>query len=241
MILITRPKAEANKLFHELKAIGISSHVDSLSSISTKRKKILVKKNHAVLISSPRAARIFSSSKLSKKVPLLIIGKVSEGLLIKANFKNVIKTLQDSVSLINYLKRNKKSFTDENMLNGIDHKTGNVSNLFMKKKIAALGIQFHEDIIYKTTFKKKLKDQTIKLIKSGSIKFVLVYSQENARVLIKLMNSKNIKKNSKNIKFICLSKQIAQIIKQNGFISFNPSRPSQTMIIKLILSLSVST
>ena len=242
MILITRPKAEANELFQELKAVGISSHIDSLSSIVSKRKKISVKKNHAVLISSPRAAKIFSlSQNISKNVPLLIIGKVSEQMLIKAKFKNIIKTFQDSISLNNYLKENKDSLFGMNLLAGIDHKTGTVSNFSVTNKISTIGIQLHKDEIYKTSFKKKLKDQTVKLIKSDTIKLVVVYSQQNARVLINLMNDEKIRRNSKQIKYLCLSKQIAKIIENNGFESFNPSKPSQTLLFKMILKLSGKT
>ncbi len=242
MILITRPKAEANKLFHELKAIGISSHIDSLSSIVTKRKKISVKKNHAVLISSPRAAKILSLSQtVSKNIPFLIIGKVSERVLIKAKFKNIIKTFQDSISLNNYLKKNKDSLFGVNLLAGIDHKTGTVTNFSIENKITTLGIPLHKDEVYKTSFKKKLKEQTIKLIKSDKIKLTVVYSQQNARVLINLMNDKKIIKNSKKIKYLCLSKQIGKIIESNGFESFNPSRPSQKLLFNMILKLSKKT
>ena len=242
MILITRPKAEANKLSQELKAVGISSHIDSLSSIVTKRKKILVKKNHAVLISSPRAAKIFSLDQtVSKNVPLLIIGKVSERMLIKANFKNIIKTFQDSISLNNYLKKNKDSLFGMNLLAGIDHKTGSVANFSITNTISTIGIPFYRDEIYKTSFKKKLKDQTVKLIKSDRIKLIVVYSQQNARVLISLMNDQKIQKNSKKIKYLSLSKQIGKIIENNGLKSFNPSKPSQTLLFKMILKLSSKT
>ena len=235
MILITRPKAEAKKLCQELMLIGIPSHIDSLSAIVTKRKNIKVKKNYAILISSPRAAKIFSLSKgLSKNIPLLIIGKVSEGLLIKAKFKKIIKTFQDSNSLINFLKRKKGTLFGKELLRGIDHKTGNISNLKIEKKIRAIGICFQKDEIYKTSFKKKLKEKTIKLIKSDKIKAALVYSQENARILITLMNDQDLKESSKKIKYICLSRQIALIIEKNGFIAFNPSKPSQTLLKKLI-------
>ena len=242
MILITRPKAEANELFQELKAVGISSHIDSLSSIVSKRKKISVKKNHAVLISSPRAAKIFSSSQtVSKNVPLLIIGKVSERMLIKAKFKNILKTFQDSISLNNYLKENKDTLFGINLLTGIDHKTGTVSNFSITNKISSIGIPFHKDEIYKISFKKKLKDQTVKLIKSNRIKLVVVYSQQNARVLINLMSNEKILKNSKQIKYLCLSKQIGKIIENNGFVSFNPSKPSQKLLFEMILKLSSKT
>ena len=239
MILITRPKAEAKKLSKQLASIGIASHIDSLSEIAPTRKKITIKKNYVVLISSPRAAKIFSSyNKIPKNVPLLIIGKVSESLLINANFKNIIKTFQDSISLSNYLQRKKKSLFGNNRLTGIDHKTGTVSNKSLQEKITALGILFHKDEIYKTSFKKKLKDKTIKLVKSDKIKFAILYSQENARVLLELIKSLDIEKNSKKINYICLSKQIAQIMKNNGFTSCSPHRPSQPQLIKMISSLT---
>lgn len=242
MILITRPKAEANKLLKELEAVGISSHVDSLSSISTNIKKISVKKNHAVLISSFRAAKIFSLSKtISKKVPLLIIGKVSERILIKAKFKNIIKTFRDSISLSNYLKKHKDTLFGVNHLAGIDHKTGTVSNSSTTNRIYALGIPLHKDEIYKTTFKKKLKQNTVKLIKSGNIKIAVVYSQQNARVLSNLMNDKKIQKNSKKIKYLCFSKQIGKIMESNGFKSFSPSKPYQKLLFKMIVKLSNKT
>ena len=148
MILITRPKTEAKKLYQELKMLGINSHIDPLSAIVLIQKKIKIKKNYAVLISSLRAAKIFSlNNNVSKKVPLLIIGKVSEGLLIKANFKNIIKTFQDSISLINYLKRNKKMLFGNDKLSGIDHKTGTVSNLIIQKKINLIKMKYIKPIL----------------------------------------------------------------------------------------------
>lgn len=238
MILITRPKTEAKKLYQELKMLGINSHIDSLSAIVSIQKKIKIKKNYAVLISSLRAAKIFSlNNNVSKKVPLLIIGKVSEGLLIKANFKNIIKTFQDSISLINYLKRNKKMLFGNDKLSGIDHKTGTVSNLIIQKKINALGIQFNKDEIYKTYFKKSFREKTKKLIKSDIIKLALVYSQENARLLTYLMNSKDMENSSKKIIYVSMSKEIAKIIKNNGFRSYYPSKPTQVLLLKKIIEL----
>ena len=234
MILITRPKIESLKLKTKLRAIGFESHIDSLSQFTVKKKNLSISKLHIVMITSPRVADIvLKSNKISKTIPLLIIGSSSLNKLRQSGFKNIIHTAQDSDKMIIFIKRNfRKIFIDKN-LKGIDYLTGSISNNVFIKNIKSLGVNIKKKIIYETNFKKRLHPLTIKLIKSKKIKICLLYSQENTKHFLKLIDQEKMQGQCSKISFLCLSPKISKIIKQAAFKNVrNAKHPNQQSLIK---------
>ena len=65
--------------------------------------------------------------------------------------------------------------------------------------------------------KTSLSLETSRLIASNKIKVCLLFSQQNAQHFVNLIKKANLKKQSKNIKFLTLSSNITKILKKNGY------------------------
>lgn len=217
MILIIRPKKESFLLKRKIDQLGLESCVDSISSFKgIKKNDLSVSKKTIVLISSPRAANtILNSNIISTKTPLLIIGRSSFKKLKQNGFEKIIYTSQDSKNMYRYIKKHLKNILNTYPNYKITYLSGSVSNLYFVKKLNALGIK--RKIIYKTVFKNSLDTNTINLIRKKKIKVCLLYSQANAKHLVKLLNNQQLKTIAKDILFVSLSANISKLMIDFGF------------------------
>jgi len=225
MILITRPKDKAFILESKLSKYGYECYVESLSEIKIQKKNILFNKNYVYLITSPRTANcIINYQKKNLETKFLVIGLSTCNKLKQAGFKNVIYGAQDSDDMIRFLKKSS--------IKHINYLTGTVRNNNLPTEISKMGISLKEDIIYVTNFRRNFSKKCISLIKSHKISRVLIYSKANAQHFIDLIDRANIKKDSKSLVFVCLSKKIAEVLGTNGYSAHYCSIPTESSLIK---------
>ncbi len=217
MILITRPKKESLNLKAKLDKDKIPCIVDSLSSFVKVKSDLIVSNSKIVLISSPRAAQIVIEDKsLTKQINFLIIGARSQKKLREAGYKNIIFTSQNSDQMLKYIKLNFtkiKKFKFKNIL----YLTSSVGNITFQKKLIKMGVQVK--VIYRTAYKKSLRKDTINLIKKNQIDVCLVFSQENAKLLIKLFKKHKLMRAAKSVTFLSMGRKISLIFMEEGFAS----------------------
>ena len=230
MILITRPKKESKLLQKKLDGLGYETAIESLSSFKTNKQKISNSKNKIILVSSPRATKILSENKLLQRNTLfLVIGKSSTSRLKKSGFKNVIYTASHSSLMLKYIKSKFKNITRDGRYQ-IYYCTSNVGNQIFLKQLELLGVS--KVVIYNTIYKKQLSKKTISLIKNNKIKICLIYSNENAKRFINLINRHKLLENAKEIIFLSLSKKIAKYVLNEGFTkSVYATQPNQISLI----------
>jgi uroporphyrinogen-III synthase len=234
MILITRPKKESLDLKKKIELLGYETIISPLSYFKLLSFNHVIPKNNIILISSPRAANIIlSSNKISKSVHFLIIGNSSFKKLKQEGFKNIIHVSKDSDEMYKYVNRNYEKLLKKNSFNQILYFTGSISsNIFLEKDNH---INIKKVIIYETKYKGSLNSITCELIHKKKIKVCLVYSQANARHLIILFKKHRLEKLAKQIVFLSLSKNIAQILIHSGFKkSLHARQPTQkSLLLKL--------
>ena len=216
MILITRPKKESLNLKAKLDKDKIPCIIDSLSSFVKVNSDIIVSNSKIVLISSPRAAQIVIEDKsLTKQINFLIIGARSQKKLKEAGY-NIIFTSQNSDQMLKYIKLNFtkiKKFKIKNIL----YLTSSVGNITFQKKLIKMGVQVK--VIYRTAYKKSLRKDTINSIKKNQIDVCLVFSQETAKLLIKLFKKHKLMRAAKSVTFLSMSRKISLVFMEEGFTS----------------------
>ena len=231
MILITRPKDKALKLESKLSKYGYQCFVESLSEIKFINLKVLVKRDHVLLISSPRTvSHVIKYMSDNLSIKLLVIGLSSFEKLKQAGFRNLIFGAKNSNDMIKFLRKSE--------IKRISYLTGTIRNKNVTTKIREMGISIQEDIIYETKFKKKLSSKCISLIKLKKIKIVLIYSIENAKHIIYVLNKALIKKASKSLIFVCLSKNIAKELTVHGYQANYAKLPTEASLIRKLIDMS---
>ncbi len=233
MILITRPKPEAKKLKRIIENLGYHTHIDSLSTIVNLKIDINSKPKKIILISSQRAAKIIiEKHPVPLNMPLLVIGDISYNKLKKSGFSKILYKANDSNQLLKYLMKNlvtiKKRYGRK-----ITYMTGSVSNQNFIKRLNKIGYSVEKEIIYKIKFKKSFNFSTVQLLKNNKIFICLIYSQQNAVQFCKLVANKNLFHKCKNLLILTLSRNITQIMKENGYHKvINSAQPTQTSLMK---------
>ena len=236
MILITRPRKDSIRLKHKLTKLGYDTHIESLSSFTPIKKKILLSNFYISIISSPRAADIIlAQKKINHTAPLLIIGSRSFNKFEKAGFKNIINCVEDSDALIKYIKTKSNHLFKQEKYTGVCYFTGTTRSQSFINKLSQLKLNFKIEEIYTTNFSKSLSNKTYELIRNKKIKIILLYSYMNAKNFCELLNKNELKKYCNETQFLVLSKKIKDILVLNGFKNIIVSKsPNEANLIKAL-------
>jgi len=233
MILITRPKNEAKKLKKKIEELGHDAHIDSLSKISNINIDRVLNSKKTVLISSQRAAKIFIEKYSSRpNIPILVIGNSSYQKLKTAGFSNFLYKAKDSNQLLRYLTKNLTQL-EKKYGNKLVYMTGSVLNQKFIINLNAIGYEVEKTIVYKTIFKSSFNNSTVQLLKNKKINVCLIYSQQNAERLCKLILNQNLFHKCKNLLILTLSKNISNVMKKNGYLNVvHSSQPTQASLMQ---------
>lgn len=233
MILITRPKTEAENLKDRLRDLNIDSHIDSLISFNHYKKKINFQPNHNFIISSIQSVFVIKKNNLNfsqefKSCNFFVIGERTKNELKNIGAQNIKGTFEDSGRLISYLKNTNRKLP-------ITYLCGSTMNEEFIKELNNLNIKFKINIVYGVQTKKQFSRKTINFIKNHEISSVVLYSSFSTKYFLKLIKEAELGNYVKNIKYFCLSPKIASILKlQNFTYVFHASKPNQESLIKLL-------
>ncbi len=236
MILITRPLKEAKILKSLLTEKGYNSHIFSLSNSAQIQSTIKIKKNYVTLLTSMRATEIFIKSKhISKRQPIMVIGEKSFKQLNTAGFKNVLHCAKDSNAIINFIEKKLVDIYRKKNYKGIEYCSGHRINQNFYKKLNQFNIPVKRTILYKMNFKKSFNSITKKLIEKNMITVCVLYSQQNAKNFLELIEKAKLENHCKSIFFLTLSKNISTILKASGFQKVkNARQPNQESLLSML-------
>lgn len=226
MILITRPEDEAKKLSLILDQKQIAHHKDSLISFSILSKKEINITSNIFLISSIQAIysmqknNLFNNSDLASG-SFYVIGSRSAQLLKELGMNQIEDTFADFNSFNSFLSYNK-------IKNQINYLCGDI--ITQEAEMAVESKRLNKIILYRTIAAKQFSNETIKLMNSGIIDSVILYSQYTSSIYHQLVTESKIEERARNIKYYCLSFRIAQFMEKKGYnkciVSNNPNQDS---------------
>ena len=240
MILITRPKPEANKLKKIIEDLGYTAHIDSLSKIINPKINHNLNFKKIILISSQRAAKGFICKHAAPlNVPIIVIGNVSYRIIKSAGYSKILYKAQDSNQLLKYLSRD-FHFLKKKYRGRLLYLTGSVSNQKFINKLNEFGYKVEKKIVYKTIFKTSFNYSTVQLLKNKKINVCLIYSQKNAEQFSKIVINGNLFNKCKNLLILTLGRNITQVMKKNGYLRVvNSAQPTQASLIKKLKKLAL--
>ena len=94
-----------------------------------------------------------------------------------------------------------------------------------------------QSIVYKYVTSKKFSRETLNLFAAKRIKSVVLFSKFTAHTYLKLIKHHNLMDYSKQMSYFCLSSNISQYLRDNGFQNLHTSlKADQESLIKLILN-----
>ena len=238
MILITRPREDAIDLARDLEKLNLDFHTDSIIKIKYKKPKLEFDKQSVILITSLNAVKSLKllnqkQRKKLRQIKFIVIGKrVSDGLKM-IGINKIFLTCRDSEHLIQKINRNKTNL-----------KIGYFcSNNFSKKLVNRLQIENCEVFLnntYSTYRKKNLLVKTSKLLLQRKIRVITFFSVYSASSFFCAMKDSKIDSSLLNsVQFLCLSKNIATVVKkqkyQNVYWSKLPTKKSLLVSLKKIV------
>ena len=232
MILITRPNDSAKKLQLKFREVGVKVFIESLTTIHISDKNIKLQ-DCIHLISSQYAVNYlknFASKENLEKTEFIVIGQATSKKLLRIGAKKIIKIFEESNELLNYLTKNK-------MRKKIVYLCGSNRNKLLLRNLKTLTSDFTVRQVYEVVSLKTLSNSLIDSLKKKKIQIVLLFSLNNAKLFLKLcrMNS-NI--NYKDLRYICISKQISKFMIQNSCKNATYSaKPNEKMVVLKTLDL----
>ena len=234
MILITRPKSEAEELQKQLEKKNIHSLIEPLTHHKFIDRKIKFNEKNIYICASQRCVESLVRLKNNYNINLVVIGKKVEKLLRQNSFKNILYVALDSKQLIKWMKKN------NNYLSCYIYLSGNIINNEFINDLKKFQISYKRKIIYQTILKKSFHRNTIKNLKQNKISSIVFFSKTSAYVFFKLLKKYKIFFVVKNLSFFVLSSRIAKVCKshkiKHDVIKISP-KPNQSSIISLILDL----
>ena len=234
MILITRPFEKAKLLAQKLKTMNMPTHIDSLLAYKMRTKDFDCNKFSDFIISSTQSVKTLKKNhsckiKNLRQKNFYVIGNEVAKELERLDIKKIKKIFKSSNDLFSYFQTKKlknKVFC---------YFSGNVPNTQLIKKLNQLKIHYKQQVLYTVKPKEKLLKKTVELLRSCKIKIVLMYSVYTAETYLTLIMSQKLNKKAKDIIYICLSNNIALILKDHGYkrVLYSKS-PTEKSILQMI-------
>lgn len=168
--------------------------------------------NHIIIITSKFAALCLAKAYKNQNIECYVVGKDTANLLetngfkIKQSFQNIRELEKEITASSNLLYIRGEIITQQ------------------------LNLKQTESIIYSTTYKDRLSQNTIDLINKGALDVVSIYSLKTAEAFVNsAINSSVSQEKIKNLSFYCFSKKIAKYFTKNGYIKVRfPNKSNQS-------------
>ena len=188
---------------------------------NTCSKPINTTKAQAVLVTSSNG--LYNLSKLSndRLIKIFTVGSVSKNLAKKFGYKNIIDCDGDSGKMYNVVLNNTTKDSGELLYVGADNISADLPKMFKE-----VGYKVKRYVVYKTKELEMIDSKFTSLIKSKKVGWIILLSKKGAANFNRLIN-KNFNLDSfKNVKFACLSSNVASELSNHIPYKFYPRKPS---------------
>ena len=196
---------------------------------------LVFQKNNVVLTTSFYSIYYLSRMTMERNFKLYTLGEASKNLAKELGFKNIIECNRDSDRMLEVFLNNNKSSSFKQKGTLIYLGAKNIS-YNLPAKLTSLGYVIERHKIYKTENVKKLNKDFINLVQKKSIAWIVLLSIKGARNFYSLSNKIFSKEEISELKFACLSKNIADVLVKKNYKKKFCSFPNVQYIKKLILN-----
>lgn len=209
-VLLTRPQAQSKEITKNFSQPNINFIIEPLTTFYERENwleefnKLNVTNNDLILFTSNRAIKAFLNKVKLNHYRTCVISKNAAELLKQYDFKKIIIGDGDIYSLCEKVKLQK----DFNRVIYLSAK--NVSHDIEK----LINLPIIRIIIYEMIAIKELSNDIKDKIKNGLIDYVTIFSLRNAKIFINLLEQSELTYVISKIKFIVISKKIADFLKK---------------------------
>lgn len=209
-IVITRPKADAQKLAKELIRKGFNCLVEPVLSIRTLYSNAdaleyaLERKPQAILATSKHAITALAHMTDIRSIPIVTVGRATADHAKKSGFRNIAFASGNAHSLIAYTESN---YAPEN--GRILYIRGKEISVDLALRLMHNGFMVDSVTLYKTEKAKALSKKLCQAMLEKEINAVLFFSKNTAMRYAELASKNNVETAHRNITALCMSRQIA--------------------------------
>ncbi len=232
MILITRPHKKSQSLAKKIKSGDY--HIDALLSFLIRNKKTELNQYTDYIVGSSQSVLSLQNKSLSeikrlKKSNFYVIGEEVAKDLRCLGFFKIKKIFRNSYDLIQYLKKintGRKLFC---------YFSGSTKNIQLIENLNKHRIKYKREILYTVKPKKNFGKRTIKYFNDKKITIVLLFSSHTAQLYVDLLKRTKLEHRALNVLHLCLSKNIANVIKKQGYKKVYYSKyPTEKSLMELL-------
>ncbi len=232
-LLVTRPAPGAEQTAAKLGDLGHRVTIESLSIIEATDNPFPQGNYSAVVVTSAAAIRLLANHEAKPhllKLPLFCVGDATAKAAITAGFTNVTSASGDAKDLTQLLLK-----ADHGKSAPLLYISGEDRAFDLAASLKKSGQECVEWIIYRARLSKILSKQTAALLQANKFDGVLLYSARAAKHLINLCLQQKIDLSASELKFFCLSPQIAETMpKLAQSRCFWPDEPNENALLALI-------
>ncbi len=235
-IVIFRAKGPVNNIYLYQNLINLNYKVITLPILRVKeiyKKKILINSHDLVVTTSFYGIYYFSKLTSERGMYIFTLGKASTYLAKKLGFKNIIECTGDSVSMLDNIKDFEKNF--KRTMGDIIYAGAKNISFNLPAKLEELGYSVIRYKIYSSDTLNNFTKGFIQWVKKREVSWVILLSAKGARAFN--VNSKKVfsKNDISNLKFACISKNVAKNLETNQSRKFFPDTPNVDYIKDIIL------
>jgi uroporphyrinogen-III synthase len=235
-IVIFRAAGPVNNIYLS-KELGVLKYKVITSPILRVKKiynkKIIIKPNDIVITTSFFGIYYLSILTLDRKFKLYCLGKASNLLAKRLGFKNVIECSGDSANMFAHFNYYKKCL--KIIKGGIIYVGAKEISYDLPKKFEDLGFKVKRYKVYSSDAVNTFSRNFISLIKNKKVSWIILLSAKGAKTFYKNSKMYFNKEDLVNIKFACISSNVAKQLKAKYLKTFCPKTPNIDCIKKIIL------
>lgn len=215
-VLITRPKDRAQKMLESLENKGNSVFIEPLFSfekIASTGTFVLPEntKISAVILTSANACDAIIDWGFNRDVKVFSVGEKTSQKLRENGFKNIVVAPEKNAeSLLKLIKE-----TYQNKSDLILYFHGSEISLDFEKELTEHGFLVKKILAYRATELESFSPELLRFSKTKNFDEVFLFSQNSARVFMKLARKHNLLVYFASANIICLSEKILKAVKDS--------------------------
>ena len=233
MILISRPKEQSVELKLLLNSNGYKCLHENFYNIKYyKKKNFYIKNNYYIFSSIHSVKSLIKNNQINKffEARIFVVGEQVKKLLINSGCKNIVATLEDGNSLLDFLV--KKNLHRSKLI----HFCSNIANEDFVQKSISHNISIERMIVYKTIPIENFTINLIDKLRFNKVTGIVFYSKLAVNTFLNLTIKSEILINPETINMYCISERVSKPLKLKNFSNiYIAKKPNQKSLVQAII------